>query len=81
MKGFVVFEWCPSKRGISSLCCSHAFSACWIGEVSTQYPIQIVYIAFNCCMSLGFIDRGYGLAAPCSRLSRAILLALLAGLV
>ena len=44
---------CPSKRGTNSLCCSCAssvcwslyfpcaFSACWIGDVSTQYLISI----------------------------------------
>jgi len=37
---------CPSKRGISNMCCSRAFSACWIGEVSTQYLILIKYIYF-----------------------------------
>ena len=39
----VAFSWtgwrvfrCPSKRGVSSLCCSCAFSACWIGEGVTR---------------------------------------------
>jgi hypothetical protein len=32
---------CPSKRGMSSLCCPRAFSVCWVGEVSTQYLISI----------------------------------------
>jgi hypothetical protein len=26
---------CPSKRSISSWCCSFAFSACWVGGVYT----------------------------------------------
>jgi len=34
-----------------------------------------------CCMSLGLIARGYGLAASSARLSRATLLAVLADLV
>jgi hypothetical protein len=33
------------------------------------------------CMSLGFIARGYGLAAPSARLSRATLLAILLDLI
>ena len=47
--------------------------------MSTQYLISIKCTShlFN-CMSLGFIARGYGLAAPSARLPRATLLALLA---
>ena len=50
--------------------------------MSTQYLISIKCTShlFN-CMSLGFIARGYGLAVPSARLSRATLLALLADLV
>jgi len=51
---------CPSKQGISSLLCSCAFSACWVGEVFTQYLILIsyqLYITFK-CMSLGFKFEG-----------------------
>jgi hypothetical protein len=48
---------CPSKRGISSLCCSCAFSACWVGEVSAQYLISIRCLLF-CCMSLSLVARG-----------------------
>jgi hypothetical protein len=71
---------CLSKRGISSLCCYRAFSACW--EVSTQYLSLIRCIShLFICMSLGFIVRGYGYAASSLRLLRATLLALLADLV
>jgi len=52
---------CLSKRGICSLCYSRAFSACWVGEVSTRYLIPIRCILF-CCRSLGLLARGYGLA-------------------
>jgi hypothetical protein len=50
--------------------------------VSTQYliPIKCISRLFG-CMSLDFIARGYGLAAPFARLARATLLALLADLV
>jgi hypothetical protein len=50
--------------------------------VSTQYLIMVKCMSrlFG-CMSLGFIARWYGLAAPSARLSRATLLALLADLV
>ena len=49
--------------------------------MSTRYLISIKYTShFFGCMSLGFIARGYGLAAPFARLSRANLLALLADL-
>ena len=48
-----------------------------LGEVSTQYLILIICILvlrlFD-CMSLGFIVRGHGLAAPSAGLSRATLL-------
>ena len=73
---------CTSKRGISSLCCSRSFSACWVGEVSMQYLISMKSIScLFYCMSLNFIARGYGLAAQSLRLTWAILLALLADLV
>ena len=54
----------------------------YLGEVSTQYLTLMKCISrlFG-CMSLGFIARGYGLAAPSARLSRATFLALLADLV
>jgi len=56
---------CPSKRGISGICCSRAFSACWVGEVYTQYFIlKEVYRI----MSLGLISRGYGLAGQYGQL-------------
>ena len=73
---------CPNKRNTSSLCCFRAFSACWVGEVSTQCLISIKCMSrlFG-FMSLGLIARGYGLAAPSARLSQATLLALLADLV
>jgi len=73
---------CPRERGISSLCYSRAFSARWIGKESTQHSISIRYISrlFG-CISLSFIARGYGLAAPFARLSQATLLALFADLV
>ena len=47
--------------------------------MSTQYLIMVKCMSrlFG-CMSLGFIARWYGLAAPSARLSRATLLALLA---
>jgi len=50
--------------------------------VSTRYliPIRCLSRLFG-CMSLGFIARGYGLAAPSAHLSRATLLAILADLV
>jgi len=50
--------------------------------VSTQYLTLMRCISrlFG-CTSLGFIARGYGLAAPSAGLSRATLLALLADLV
>jgi len=65
------FLRCPSKRGINSFCCSRAFSACWVKEVSAQYLISIRCISrlFG-CMPLGFIARGYGLAGPSARLSQ-----------
>ena len=46
--------------------------------MSTQYliPIKCISRLFG-CMSLDVIARGYGLAAPSARLSRANLLALL----
>ena len=69
---------CPSKRGISSLCCSRACSACWVGEASRHLILIWCISRLFGCMSLGFIARGYGLAAPSARLSRATLLALLA---
>jgi len=37
---------CTSKRCISNLCCSRAFSACWVGEVSTVLNIDKMYTAF-----------------------------------
>ena len=43
-------------------------------------PIRCISRLFG-CMSLIFIVRGYGLAAPSARLPRAALLALLADLV
>jgi len=36
---------CPSKQCNSSLCCSCAFSACWVGGVSTQYLISVTCIS------------------------------------
>ena len=73
---------CPSKWGISSLCCSCDFPACWVGDVSTQYldMMRCISRLFG-CMSLNCIARGYGLAAPSARLSRATLLAWLADVV
>jgi len=62
---------CPSKQGISSLCCSRAFSACWVGEVSTQYLFRLNISRLFSCMPLGFIARGYGLVAPSARSSWA----------
>jgi hypothetical protein len=47
------------------------------GRLSTQNSIKCISHVFG-CMSLGFIARGYGLAAPSARLPRATLLALLA---
>jgi hypothetical protein len=38
---------CPNKRGNSSSCCSPcAFSACCVGEVSTQYLVLIIEKGF-----------------------------------
>jgi len=73
---------CCKWRGISSLCCSRVFSACWIGEVSSQYLILIKCISRSFgSMSLNFIARqggeGFGLAPPSAGLSRAPLLALI----
>jgi len=48
--------------------------------LSTQNSIKCISREFG-YLSLGFIARGYGLAAPSARLPRAILLALLAVLV
>ena len=46
---------CPSKQGISNLYCSCAFSACWVGIVSTQY-----FILFKCLSRLfGFMSHGF----------------------
>jgi len=73
--------WCPNKRGISNLCCSCAFSACWVGDVPTQHLISKCMWHLFGCMSLGFVARGYGLEAPSARLSQAAFLALLADLV
>ena len=48
----------------------------------TQYFISIkCMLRLVGCMSLGFIARGYGLAAPSARFLRASLLALFADLV
>jgi len=61
---------CPSKRGISSLFCSCAFSACWIREASTRYFLLMRCISrlFG-CLSLGFVAR-IGWSAPSARLYR-----------
>ena len=69
---------CPNKQGIRRSCCFRALSACWVGGVSTQYFSIKCKSRLLGCMSLDFIAKGYGLAAPSSKLSRATLLALLA---
>jgi len=46
---------CPSKWGISSSCCSCAFSACW-GSVNTILIFDQAQL--SACMPLGFISRG-----------------------
>jgi hypothetical protein len=66
---------CSSKRGISSLCSSRDLSA-WLrrGCVCTVLYFDEVSRACSFVMSLGFIARGYGFAAPSACLSRATLL-------
>ena len=69
--------WCEGFCGLGRKAWDYehmlfsCLSACWVGEVSTQNikSIKCISRLFG-CMSLGFIARGYGLAAS----SRATLL-------
>jgi hypothetical protein len=56
---------CPSKQGTSSLCCSCAFSACWVGEFYLVLNFNQVYITFVWLYVSWFLNQGgYGLVAP-----------------
>jgi hypothetical protein len=60
-----------------------SFLFCLLGRGSVYTVLNSIKCIFRVfgCMSLGFIARGYGLAAPSARLPQATLLALLAVLV
>jgi len=64
--------WCGGLCGVrvseALACCSRAFSACWVGEVSTQFWFWWGISRLFDYVSLGFIAREYGLAGPSAKL-------------
>jgi hypothetical protein len=69
-----------SEACISSLCCSRAFSACWVGKASTPLISDQLYITFIWLCVSWFHSQGVW-AAPYTRLLWVALLASLADLV